>query len=135
MEITNSQSKTDHVKIKEEDKDNSKSTLTLKHIGPMSPTESTELSQMVPRTVQHTETVFTGAICMRGEELHGIPTPNQPIYNDGSEDPSHQLTLWSHSRIQPSTDGHQPLLELPIAGSKNFHLPYGNLTTYQHFLD
>ena len=90
---------------------------------------------MVPRTVQHTETIFTGTIRTRGEELPSILTPNQPIHNNGSEDLSYQLTLWSHSRIQSSTDGHQPLLELPVAGSENFHLPYDGLTTYQHFLD
>ena len=90
---------------------------------------------MVPRTVLHTETVFTGAIHTGGEELHGILTPNQPTCNDGSEDLSHRLTLQSNSRIQPPADHRQPLLELPVAGSKNFHLPYSNLTTYQQFLD
>ena len=124
MEINDSQSKTNDVKIKEENKDNSESTPMLKCISPLSPTEPTKLSRVVPRTVQHTETIFTGVIHTRGEELHSILTPNQPIHNNRSEDLSHQLTLQSHSRIQPSTDGCQPLLELPVAGSKNFHLPY-----------
>ena len=60
---------------------------------------------------------------------------SQSIHHDGSEDLSHQLTLQSNSRIQLSTDGCQPLLALPVTGSKNFCLPYRNLTTYQHFLD
>ena len=90
---------------------------------------------MVPGTIQRTKTVFTGAIRTRGEELYGILTPNQPTCHDGSKDLSYQLTLQSNSGIQPPTDHCQPLLELPIAGSKNFHLPYSNLTTYQHFLD
>ena len=85
--------------------------------------------------VQRTETIFTGVICARGEEVHGIPTSNQQILDNGSEDLSHQLTLQSNSGIQLTTDHCQPLLELPVAGSENFHLPYGNLTTYQHFLD
>ena len=90
---------------------------------------------MVPGTVQRTETVFTGTVRTGAERLHGIQTPNQSTRNDGSEDLSHRLTLWSNSGIQPPTDHRQPLLELPIAGSENFHLPYQNLTTYQHFLE
>ena len=90
---------------------------------------------MVPGTVQCTETVFTGAICTGAERLHGISTPNQPACHDGSEDLSYQLTLQSNSGIQLTTDHCQHLLELPVAGSENFHLPYSNLTTYQHFLD
>ena len=78
---------------------------------------------------------FTGAIHTRREELLSVPTLNQLTHNDGSEDLSHQLTLQSDSGIQSTTDHRQPLLELPVAGSENFHLPYGNLTTYQHFLD
>ena len=135
MEISNPHPETNHVMIKEEDKDNSKNPLTPKCVSPLSSIEPTELSRMVPRMVQHTENVFTGTIHTGGEELHGILTPNQPIHHDRSEDLSHRLTLQSNSRIQPPTDHHQPLLELPVAGSKNFHLPYSNLTTYQHFLD
>ena len=135
MEINDPCSKANRVMIKEEDKDNSTSTLTLKHVSPLPSTEPTELSRMVPGTVQCTETIFTGMICTGGEEFHDIPTSNQSVHNDRSEDLSHQLTLWSNGRFQPPTDHHQPLLELPIAGSKNFHLPYRSLTTYQHFLD
>ena len=135
MEINDSHPETNDVMIKEEDKDNSKSALMPKHVSPLSSTEPTELSQMLPRVVQCTKTVFTGAIHTGGEELHGILTLNQLTCHNGSEDLSHQLTLWSNGRIQPPTDHHQPLLELPIAGSKNFHLPYRSLTTYQHFLD
>ena len=90
---------------------------------------------MVPGTVQRTETVFTGAIRAGTERLHGIQTPNQSTHNEGSENLSHRFTLRSNSGIQSSTDHRQPLLELPVAGSENFHLPYRNLTTYQHFLD
>ena len=90
---------------------------------------------MVPGTVQRTKTIFTGAIHVGAEGLHGIQTPNQPTRHDGSEDLSHRLTLQSNSGIQPPTDHRQPLLELPVAGSENFHLPYRNLTTYQEFLD
>ena len=135
MEIDDSHPETNNVTIKEEDKDDSESTPTPKHISPLSPTEPTELSRMVPGMVQHTETVFTGTIRTGAERLHGIQTPNQPTHHDGSEDLSHQLTLWSNSRIQPPTDHRQPLLELPVAGSENFHLPYQELTTYQQFLD
>ena len=90
---------------------------------------------MVPGMVQRAETVFTSTIRIGTERLQGIQTPNQSTRNDGSEDLSHQLTLWSNSRIQLPTDHRQPLLELPVAGSENFHLPYRSLTTYQHFLD
>ena len=135
MEINDSHPETNNVTIKEEDKDDSESTPMPKCIGPLSSTESAELSQMVPGMVQHTKTIFTGAICTRGEELHGVSTPNQPTHHNRSEDLSHQLTLRSNSRIQLPTDHRQPLLELPVAGSENFHLPYSNLTTYQHFLD
>ena len=135
MEINDSHPETNSIMTKEEDKDDSESTPTLKCINPLSSTEPTEFSRMVPRTVQRAETVFTGAICARGEEFRGIQTPNQPTHHDGSEDLSHQLTLWSNSGIQPPTDHRQPLLELPVAGSENFHLPYQHLTTYQHFLD
>ena len=135
MEVNDPHSKTNNVMIKEEDKDDSMSTLMLKRISPLSSTEPTKLSQMVPRMVQHTKTVFTSAICTRREELHGVSTLDQPARHDGSEDLSHWLTLRSNSRIQLPTDLRQPLLELPIAGSENFHLPYGNLTTYQLFLD
>ena len=135
MEINDSNPKTDLITIKEEDKDDSENTLMSKHVSPLPSTEPTELPQMVPGTIQHTETIFTGAIRIRGEELHGILTPNQPAHHDRSEDLSHRLTLWSNSRIQQTTDHHQPLLELPVAGSENFHLPYRDLTTYQHFLD
>ena len=135
MEINDSHSETDNVTIKEEDKDDSESTPTPKHINPLSPTESAEFSQMVPGTVQRTETVFTGVIRTGAERLHGVQTPNQSTRNDGSEDLSHRLTLRSNSGIQLPTDHHQPLLELPVAGSENFHLPYRSLTTYQHFLD
>ena len=95
-----------------------------KHVNSLSPTEPTELSQMVPGMVQRTETVFTGAIHTGAERLHGIQTLNQPTHNDGSEDLSHRLTLRSDSGIQLPTDHRQPLLELPVAGSENFHLPY-----------
>ena len=135
MEISDPHSKTNNVTIKEEDKDDSESALTLKHVSPLSSTEPTKLSRMVPRTVQRTETIFTGMIHTGGEELHGIPTLNQPTCYNRSEDLSHQLTLQSNSRIQLTADHCQPLLELPVAGSENFHLPYSNLTTYQHFLD
>ena len=135
MEINDSHSETNDVTIKEEDKDDSKNTPTLKRISPLSSTEPAELPWMVPGMVQCTKTVFTGAIRTRGEELHGIPTLNQPACHNRSEDLSHWLTLRSNSRIQLPTDNHQPLLELPVAGSENFHLPYRNLTTYQHFLD
>ena len=89
MEINDPHSETNNVMIKEEDKDNSKSALMPKHISPLSSTEPTELSQMVPRTVQRTEAVFTGTICARGEELHGILTLNQSTCHNGSEDLSH----------------------------------------------
>ena len=135
MEINDAHSKTHNDTIKEEDKDDSESALMLKCISPLSPTEPTKLSQMVPGMFQHTETVFTGAIHTRGEELHGILTLNQPTHHNRSEDLSHQLTLQSNSGIQPPADHCQPLLELPVAGSENFHLTYSNLTTYQHFLD
>ena len=135
MEINDTHSETNNVTIKEEDKDDSESTPTPKRVSPLSPTKPTELSRMVPGTVQRTETVFTSAIRIGAEELHGIQTPNQPTHNDGSEDLSYRLTLRSNSGIQPPTDRRQPLLELPIAGSENFHLPYQSLTTYQHFLD
>ena len=135
MEINDLNSETNNVTIKEEDKDDSESTLTPKCIGPVSPTEPTEFSRMVPGTVQRTKTIFTGMIRTGGEELHGILTPNQPTCHNESEDLSHQLTLWSNSGIQLPADHCQPLLELPVAGSENFHLPYSNLTTYQQFLD
>ena len=135
MEINDSLPETNDVMIKEEDKDDSESALMLKRISPLSSTEPTELSRMVPGTVQCTKTVFTGTIRIGGEELCGISTPNQPTCHDGSEDLSHRLTLRSNNGIQPSADHHQPLLELPVAGSENFHLPYSNLTTYQHFPD
>ena len=124
MEINDSQPETDNVTIKEEDKDDSESTPTPKCVSPLSPTEQTELSRMVPGTVQRTKTIFTGAIRIGAERLHGIQTPNQLTCHDGSEDLSHRLTLQSDSRIQLPTDHCQPLLELPIAGSENFHLPY-----------
>ena len=89
MEINNSHSKTDNVTIKEEDKDDSKNALTPKHVNSLSSTEPTKLSRMVPRTVQRTETIFTGMIHTGGEELHGISTLNQPTCHDGSEDLSH----------------------------------------------
>ena len=135
MEINDSHPETNNVTIKEEDKDDSESTPTSKHVNSLSPTEPTELSQMVPGMVQRTETVFTGTIRIGTERFYGIQTPNQPTRYDGSEDLSHRRTLQSDSRIQPPTDHRQPLLELPVAGSENFHLPYDNLTTYQHFLD
>ena len=135
MEINDSHPETDHVMVKKEDKDDSESAPMLKCISPLSSTEPTELPRMVPGMVQCTETIFTGMICTRGEELHSILTPNQPVHHNGSGDLSRWLTLWSNSRIQPTTDHCQPLLELPVARSENFHLPYGNLTTYQHFLD
>ena len=135
MKINDSHPETDLIMIKEEDKDDSESTLMPKRVNSLSPTEPTELSRMVPGMVQCTETVFTGAICIGAERLHGIQTPNQLTHHDGPEDLSHRLTLWSNSGIQPPTDYRQPLLELPVAGSKNFHLPYRDLTTYQHFLD
>ena len=135
MEINDPNPETNDVTIKEEDKDDSESTPTPKRINPLSPTEPTKLSRMVPGTVQHTETVFTGAIRTGAERLHGIQTPNQPTHHDGSEDLSHRLTLRSNSGIQLPTDHCQPLLELPVAGSENFQLPYNSLTTYQHFLD
>ena len=135
MEINDPHSETNNVMIKEEDKDDSESTPMPKHINSLSSIEPAELSQMVPGTVQCTETIFTGTICTRGKELHGVPTPNQLTCHDGSEDLSHRLTLQSNSGIQPSTNHCQPLLELPVARSENFHLPYSNLTTYQHFLD
>ena len=135
MEVNDPHPETNDVTIKEEDKDNSESTPTPKRINPLSPTEPTKLSRMVPRTVQRTETVFTGAIRTGTERLHGIQTPNQSACNDGSENLSHRLTLRSNSGIQLPTDHRQPLLELPVAGSENFHLPYRNLTTYQHFCD
>ena len=135
MEINDSRPETNNVTIKEEDKDDSESTPTTKCVSPLSSTEPTELSRMVPGTVQRTETVFTGAIRTRTEGLHDIQTLDQPTRHDGSEDLSHRLALWSNSRIQPPTDHRQPLLELPVAGSENFHLPYRELTTYQHFLD
>ena len=124
MEINDSHPKTNNVTIKEEDKDDSESTPTPKHVNPLSPTKPTELPRMVPGTIQHTETIFTGAIRTGAEGLHGIQTLNQPTHHDRSEDLSHRLTLWSDSGIQPPTDHRQPLLELPVAGSKNFHLPY-----------
>ena len=124
MEINDSYPETNDVTIKEEDKDDSESTPTPKHVNPLSPAEPTEFSRMVPGTVQHTETVFTGAICTGAERLHGIQTPNQSTHNERSEDLPHRLTLRSDSGIQPPTDHRQPLLELPIAGSENFHLPY-----------
>ena len=89
MEISNPNSKTNNITIKEEDKDDSENTLMPKQVNSLPPTESTELSQIVPRMVQHTETIFTGVIHTRGEELHSILTPNQPIHHDGSEDLSH----------------------------------------------
>ena len=135
MEINDSHPETNSITIKEEDKDDSESTLTPKRIDPQPSIEPAEFSQMVPGMVQCTETIFTGAIRSGGEELHGILTLNQPTCHDGSEDLSHRLTLWSNSRIQLPADHRQPLLELPVAGSENFHLPYSNLTTYQHFLD
>ena len=135
MEINDSNPKTNNITIKKEDKDDSKSAPTPKRVSPLSPTEPTKLPRMVPGTVQRTETVFTGAICIGTERFHGIQTPNQPARHDGSEDLSHRLTLRSNSGIQLSTDNCQPLLELPVAGSENFHLPYQHLTTYQHFLD
>ena len=135
MEINDSHPETDSITIKEEDKDDSENTLTPKRVSPLSPTEPTELSRMVPGMVQCTETVFTGASRIGAERLHGIQTPDQPTRHDRSEDLSHRLTLRSNSGIQPPTNYRQPLLELPVAGSENFHLPYRNLTTYQHFLD
>ena len=89
MEINDPHSETNNVMIKEEDKDDSESALMLKHVSPLSSTEPTKLSHMVPRTVQRTETIFTGAIRTRGEELHSVSTPNQPVHHDGSEDLSH----------------------------------------------
>ena len=89
MEINDSHPKTNNVTIKEEDKDNSESTPTTEHVNPLSSTEPTELPRMVPGMVQHTETVFTGAICIGAERLHGVQTPNQPTCHDGSEDLSH----------------------------------------------
>ena len=89
MEINDSHSETNHVTIKEEDKDNSESTPTPKCIYPLSSAEPAKLSRMVPGMVQRTETVFTGAICIGAERLHGIQTPNQSTRNDGSEDLSH----------------------------------------------
>ena len=135
MEINDSHPETNNVTIKEEDKDDSENTPTPKHVDPLSPTKPTKLPRMVPGTVQRTETVFTGAIHTGAEGLHGVQTLDQPTHHDGSEDLSHRLTLWSNSGIQPPTDHRQPLLELPVAGSENFHLPYQDLTTYQHFLD
>ena len=135
MEINDSHSETNNVTIKEEDKDDSESTLTPKRIDPQPSIEPAEFSQMVPGTVQCTETVFTGTSRTGAEGLHGIQTPNQPTRHDRSEDLSHRLTLQSNSGIQLPTDYCQPLLELPVAGSENFRLPYQNLTTYQHFLD
>ena len=44
VEINDSHSKTDLIRIKEEDKDDSESTLTLKRIDPLSSTEPTKLS-------------------------------------------------------------------------------------------
>ena len=135
MEVNDPHSEANNVTIKEEDKDDSESTPMPKCISPLSSTEPTKFPRMVPGMVQHTETVFTGVIHTRGEELYSILTPNQPIHHNGSEDLSHQLTLQSNSGIQPPADHRQHLLELPVAGSENFHLPYSNLTTYQHFLD
>ena len=135
VEINDPHSETNPIMIKEEDKDDSEGTPMPKCVSPLSPTEPTELSRMVPGMVQCTKTVFTGTIHTGTERLHGVQTPNQPTCHDGSEDLSHRLTLQSNSGIQPPTDYRQPLLELPVAGSENFHLPYQNLTTYQHFLD
>ena len=135
MEINDSHPETNNVTIKEEDKDDSESTPMPKRVNPLSPTKPTKLSRMVPGTVQRTKTVFTGAIHLGAERLHGIQTPNQLTHHDRSEDLSHRLTLQSDSGIQPPTDHRQPLLELPVAGSENFQLPYNSLTTYQHFLD
>ena len=135
MEINDSNPEANNVTIKEEDKDDSESTPTTKHVNPLSSTKPTELSRMVPGAIQCTETVFTGAISTGTERLYSVQTPNQPTHHDGAEDLSHRLTLRSNSGIQPPTDHRQPLLELPIAGSENFHLPYTSLTTYQHFFD
>ena len=135
MEIDDSCPETNNVTIKEEDKDDSESTPTPKRVSPLSSTEPTELSRMVPGTVQRTKTVFTGAIHTGAERLQGIQTLNQLTCHNGSEDLSRRLTLRSNSGIQPPTDHRQPLLELPVAGSENLHLPYRELATYQHFLD
>ena len=135
VEINDSHPETDLITIKEEDKDDSESTPTPKRVNPLSPTEPTELPRMVPGMVQRTEAIFTGAISIGAERLHGIQTPNKPTRHDRPEDLSHRLTLRSNSGIQLPTDYRQPLLELPVAGSENFHLPYRDLTTYQHFLD
>ena len=135
MEINDSNPKANDVAIKEEDKDDSKSTPTMEHVNPLPSTEPTELPRMVPGTFQCTETVFTGAIRIGAERLHGVQTPDQPTHHNGSEDLSHRLTLRSNSGTQPPADHRQPLLELPVAGSENFHLPYSSLTTYQHFHD
>ena len=89
MEINDSHSETNSIMTKEEDKDDSESTPTPKCINPLSSTEPTKLSRMVPRTVQRAETIFTSAIRTRGEELHGVQTPNQLTRHDGSEDLSH----------------------------------------------
>ena len=83
MEINDSYSKTDDVTIKEEDKDDSESTPTPKHVDPLSPTDPPEFARMVPGMVQRTETVFTGAIRTGAERLHGIQTPNQSTHNEG----------------------------------------------------
>ena len=89
MEVNDPHPETNDVTIKEEDKDDSESTPTPKRVSPLSPTKPAELSRMVPGTVQRTETVFTGTICVGAERLHGIQTPNQSTCNDGSEDLSH----------------------------------------------
>ena len=104
MEISNSQPMPDHVKIKEENKDDSESTPMLKHIHPLPSAEPTKLPQVVPGPVQHTETVFTGTICSRGERLPSIQTSDKLTHTNTSEDLSHQLALQSHSGIQPATD-------------------------------
>ena len=116
MEINDSHPETDLITIKEEDKNNSENALTPKRVNSLSPTEPTEFSRVVPGTVRHTETVFTGTSRTGAERLHGVQTPNQPTRDDGSEDLSHQLTLQSNSRIQLTADHCQPLLELPVAG-------------------
>ena len=57
MEINDSHPETNNVTIKEEDKDDSESTPMPKHVSPLSPTEPTEFSRMVPGTVQRTKTI------------------------------------------------------------------------------
>ena len=89
MEINDSHPETNNVMIKEEDKGDSESTPTPKHVNSLSPTEPTELSRMVSGMVQCTETIFTGTIRTGAERLHGIQTPNQSTRNNRSEDLSH----------------------------------------------